>query len=123
MDSVPGKTVLVVENDLFFSSRIAGALKSMGLIPIVTSSESRIDETLAAGAPALAIVDMAAGPLDPLAVIAKLKSPGVPVPVIAFGEHTNGVALEEARRAGCEQVVTNGKLTASLKELVFSCLG
>jgi len=123
MDSGPGKTVLVVENDLFFSSRIAGTLKSMGLIPVVTSSESRIDEMLAAGPPALAIVDMAAGPLDPLTVVAKLKSPRVPVPVIAFCEHTNGAALEEARRAGCEQVVSNGKLAASLKELVLSCLG
>jgi CheY-like chemotaxis protein len=105
--------------DLFFATRIAETARQLGVsIVFATSGQAIVDK--ASGGPALVILDLAAAPLDPIGLIAKLKadSGARPARVIGFVNHERTDLIEQARQAGCDEVLTRGAFTKSLPDLL-----
>ncbi|MBK5188313.1 MAG: hypothetical protein JJD97_08695, partial [Gemmatimonadaceae bacterium] len=61
------RKLLVVMSDLLFRSKIDEVARRLGLELRVAKSPEQLERQLAAGEPALAIVDLEEGALDPFA--------------------------------------------------------
>jgi CheY-like chemotaxis protein len=117
------RTVVVADDDLFFSARISTSLASLGYRPVVV----RTPETLLAhlhDAPAAAILNLAAHRFDAAQAIraAKLDPATRTVPLRGFCGHQDAERQSAARAAGCDLVVTNGAISGGLKGLLRSLL-
>lgn len=101
--------VVVLNRDLMFGSRIAAALKALGLrgrfvrdLPGLTAAlgESGIE-------PLLVVVDMNAT-VDWDALAALIDARGPVVPFLGFGPHVDIAGRRAAKAAGMTRIVSNG---------------
>lgn len=105
-------TVLIVEDNLFWSARLRQSVLALGAHPEV-SPPAPVD---ADPAPAIAIVNLGGRRYSADAVIRSLKARGVRV--IGHAGHKETELLEIGRQAGCDDVVTNGSLTFHLPKIL-----
>lgn len=112
--------VLLIENDLFFSSKISGILAQIGFETIQVSQQSQALERLRDHQIALIILALSLDTMEPILLIQKLKeTPETSqIPMIAYAEHSQNELLQKAQDSGCEYVVTNRQIVQNLKELV-----
>ncbi|MDE3096447.1 MAG: hypothetical protein KGK07_10680 [Chloroflexota bacterium] len=101
--------------ELLFQSRIEAALRGRGLDVRVPASQAACLDALASGA-TLAVIDLQAQGLDARAIIGPAKRAGARV--LAFGRHTDAVALRAAREAGADLVVARSQLAEELPTLL-----
>ena len=71
---VGARKLLVVMSDLLFRSKIDEVARRLGLELRVAKSPEQLDRQLAAGEPALAIIDLEESSLDPFAAIAHVRA-------------------------------------------------
>jgi DNA-binding NtrC family response regulator len=102
--------VLLVATELMLRSRVEGALTRLACDVVVADTSQSADEELAAR-PSLLVVDLQSAP-QPLDLIQRAVSLGVPA--IAYGQHTKGNVLQQARRAGAVAAVTRSELLEQL---------
>lgn len=114
------KKVLVVENDLFFSSKMTDTLKQMGLKTVLSCNSKEITGLLKENQVGLIILDLSVDGINTLSLIQRLKNDNstARIPIIAFAEHTQKKLLEGAANAGCEIVVNNRQAVQNLENLV-----
>jgi len=113
--------VLVFDNDLFFSVRIADSLKQAGHAAQTVRTLADFERGLRTEpAPALAFVNTAARGLDWTAAIETARETGIPV--VAYGPHVEVETQQRAREAGAALVVANSKLAGDLPALVARAL-
>lgn len=124
MEAEENKKVLVIENDLFFSSKITATLKQIGLRSVLATQLAEINKFLKEQDVILVILDLSVDGMDTVTFVHKLKSSQstCSIPVIAFAEHSERELLQGAREAGCEIVVSNRGLVEDLKDLVEASL-
>lgn len=105
--------------DLFFAARIGETARQMGVAIEFASSGQAVLEK-AAGAASLVILDLGAAALDPIKLIAQLKAgPALEkARVVGFVNHERTDLIEQAREAGCDQVLTRGAFTKDLPALL-----
>jgi CheY-like chemotaxis protein len=105
--------------DLFFAARIGETARQLGVTIEFASSGAAVLEK-ASGAPSLVILDLGAAALDPIKLIAQLKADPGPdtVRVVGFVNHERTDLIEQAREAGCDQVLTRGAFTKDLPGLL-----
>ncbi len=117
------KKVLVIETDLFFTTKIGQTLKEMGLEYLTASSSAEVFQLLGKNQIVLVILDLCLEKMDTITLLEKLKSSDKTegIPVIGFGEHTDSI-LNRARTIGCEIVVSNRNFVEHLKDLVEASL-
>jgi len=106
-----------------FRSRVETTLRHMGLRPLTLRPADDPTAILAAGQPALAIVDLGMASDRWHAVVAAARACSPPLPVLAFGAHVDHAAHTAARAAGCDLVVANSRLARELPTLVERLLG
>ena len=110
--------------DLMFSSNIESTLARAGhsvrTVEDLTALEAALDE----GATALVILDLHAG-FDATDVVAIASGHALgpdaaraPVPVLAFGRHTEPALLRHARDAGCVEAVARSTFVEGMVGLV-----
>lgn len=118
------RTVLVVVDDLFFSSKIGETIRQLGGEPRFAAEADEIPDDPDWGPPAAIIVDLDLARTDPLELIAHLKGGEATgdVPMMAFGRHTRPEAFAHAREAGCERAVPRSEFVKRLPEFVESRL-
>ena len=116
-------TIVVADDDLLFSSRIATTLETLGFHPLVVRTLDAFVDALAA-APAAAILNLASGRLDAIGAIrrAKADAAGREVPLLGFCGHADIPRQTAARAAGCDLVANNGEIAGSLSRLLKSLL-
>lgn len=102
------KKIAVIDNNLFFSAKLRESLRNLGLEAEIVLPSQPLDETFAG-----AVINLSAKGLDAVRVTGALKKAG-PFPVIGFGRHTDEELLRQGREAGCDPVVTNGRLFSDL---------
>lgn len=115
MPTTTSKRVLAAIPDLFFGSKVTGAAAALGIrVQFASSRKALLDG--AASEPDLIIVDLDAKALDPFGSISEIlaRRQASHPPLIAFANHVHGAALERARQAGCDQVLTKGALASGL---------
>lgn len=114
------RRLLVVMSDLLFRSKIDEVARRVGLELRVAKSDEQLDRQLAAGAPALAIVDLEESTLDAFAAIARVRASAPGVPIIGFAGHGNVDAIRRAREGGATVLARSGftvQLPALLTEV------
>jgi DNA-binding NarL/FixJ family response regulator len=106
-------TVVVVADDLMWSSRLAEAVRRAGGTPVVLTSDTELAVALEAQdvgeTPSLsaAVVDMATRRLDPVRAIERVTA--ARLPVIAVAQHDDQVTRRRAMAAGASRVFSYNK--------------
>ncbi|PYV43396.1 MAG: hypothetical protein DMG06_10815 [Acidobacteria bacterium] len=106
------KEVVVLVDDLFFSSKIASTAHSCGVpVQFVKTKEALIE---------LIIVDLNGSTTQPLETIEALKSdPELrTMPVLAFLSHVQTELREKALSAGCNTVIPRSAFSHRLAEIL-----
>ena len=111
------RKLLLVMSDLLFRSKIDEVARRLGLELRVAKSPEQLDRQLAAGEPALSIVDLEEGALDSFAAIARIRTASPGTPVLGFAGHGNVEAIRRAREGGATVLARSG-FTAQLPELL-----
>ncbi len=105
--------VLIICGDLFFLTQLRAEAERAGATVVAEMQTSRGIEQARAGDFRWVIVDLEAAGLDVPALLAQLPQENRPQ-VVAFGPHVQVQRLEAARKAGCNQVVSRGRIASSL---------
>ncbi len=116
---------LLISQDLFFSSKVTGTARELGLTVESKGNLRKALSKVAEGQYGCLILDLAMPGVVVADVIAATKSlPDEDRPkVIAFCSHVHTARLEEARQAGCDDVMPRSKFSATLPELLKRSLG
>lgn len=108
---------LLVTRDLFFGSKVTSTANELGLrVELVDSAEKALDR-VSTGQCRLVIVDLALPGIALANLMSQLPHEDRPK-VIAFGAHVLTAALDEARAAGCDDVMPRSKFSATLPALL-----
>jgi hypothetical protein len=108
--------------DLLWASKIKGTADALAIPCRPARNREMIDARLADSPVKAVIVDLDAGEAA-AAVMARLRGPDADdrtrnLTVIAFGSHVEVGALQAARAAGADSVMTRGTLHASLPDVL-----
>jgi CheY-like chemotaxis protein len=108
--------VLALVDDLFFQAKMVETARQVGVALRVVASGDALVQAATAQAPALVLVDLNArqGALQGLTQLCAAGQ----TPVVAFLSHVQTDLAEQARAAGCEQVLPRSKFTADLAEIL-----
>jgi len=111
--------VVFLSSDLMFSSRLAGAAKTLGVEVQVVASPAALPQKLTEDCK-LVLVDLAMDKLDVPVVISAVRTGAPAAKVIAYGAHVDEAALGRAEQAGCDQVMSRGQFHKQYVELLKS---
>jgi DNA-binding response OmpR family regulator len=100
--------VLVLADDLIWSTRLAGHVRSAGATPESVHTAAAFASALAGPDVAGAIVDLTSRAYDGLAAIATARDAAVPV--LAVGQHDDHVLRRDALAVGADRVLAYRKL-------------
>ncbi len=119
--------MLVVADDLMWSTRIAEAVRRAGGRPVVLTTEAELavaleareveDQETIGGA----IVDLAGRRYDGASAIARLR--GARMPVLAVAQHDDQLTRRRALGAGASRVFSYGRFFSDGTRLVSGWLG
>ena len=110
-------TILLVIPDLIFGVRVADTARALGFTPVETSLAQL--PRAASGDVALVVIDMSQQDDWQAAIRALKADPATAhIPVLAYGPHVDVAASRAALAAGCDRLVTRGKLMAELPQLL-----
>jgi PleD family two-component response regulator len=115
MSKAEPRKVLAVVSDLFFTVRIGEAAKRAGLaIEFVRDADEVAEKALAQ--PTLIIFDLSFDAVDPLALIARLKSNEDTrrVSLLGYVSHIDGELKQKAQEAGCNTVLAKSAFSQNL---------
>ena len=105
--------ILLIQNNLFFSSRIENSVRALGYeIETLSNPQAARNPSEAT----LVIINLAARALDPLSRIQKLKEGGAII--VGYAGHKEALLLESARKAGCDFVVSNAMIHQDLPSIL-----
>lgn len=116
--TVPKRVVAAIP-DLFFSSKVSGTARQLGIDVRIANSRETALEYAVRGADLL-LIDLDASTLDGVGLVDELLSLKLPRPprLVAFASHVHSDLLEAARSAGCDQVLTRGALAANMPQVL-----
>ncbi|MBA2683563.1 MAG: hypothetical protein H0U66_03605 [Gemmatimonadaceae bacterium] len=114
---VGARKLLVIMSDLLFRSKIDEVARRVGLELRVAKSPAQLERQLAAGEPAIAIVDLEETTLDPFAAIASVRAAVPGVAILGFAGHGNVDAIRRAREGGAT-VLARSAFTIRLPTLL-----
>jgi CheY-like chemotaxis protein len=108
--------------DLIFSIKISTAAKRLGVDVYFERMRDRILPTIRDKQPSLVIFDLNSSRLDPMTVIAAIKTdPQLrAVKTLGYVAHVDSDAIAAARQAGIDQVLARSAFTAQLGEILQS---
>ena len=109
--------VVVLCDDLFFASQIDGTARQHGLPVRVVDSMEAVGQVVQIGGVSKLIVDLELRGLNVADLIAALPTEDRPS-VLGFGPHVKKDALDAARQAGFDEVVSRGSFSAHLREML-----
>jgi CheY-like chemotaxis protein len=112
-----GAVGLLLSQDLFFGSRITGTAEQLGMRIDTAAGLAQALDKLGQEHYRAIFIDLSVPSLSIAELIAAL--PHVDRPrVLAFGSHVHTALLEQARAAGCDEVLTRGRFSADLLEIL-----
>jgi CheY-like chemotaxis protein len=108
---------LLVTGDLIFSTKIAGTARALGIEMQVVSSAERARDRVRESKPRCIILDLGLSSLtqDTMSDIVRAAAGEN---VLAFGSHVDASRLQQARDAGCTDVMPRSRLSNELPALL-----
>lgn len=115
---IPRKVLSLLDN-LFFAAKINQAAARASVQTIYAKTPSQALELARAECPSQIIVDLDAAKCSPLEFITELKNdPDLQViPTLGFVSHINTDLQQQARKAGCDQVMARSAFDRNLASL------
>jgi CheY-like chemotaxis protein len=113
------KKILAVLEDLFFTVKINESAKRAGLgITFVKSELDALEQ--ARSSPALIILDLNFGGIEPLKLIQKLKADDQTrgISLLAYVSHVQGELKQQAQEAGCNMVLARSAFSQNLPQIL-----
>lgn len=115
--------VVLLSGDLMGASRIEGAARLAGVPYRMVGTVDAVFAACAAMPVSIVAIDLATAGIDVATLVEVLKQQPERVPtVIAYGPHVHEAALEAAKAAGCDQVVSRGQFMSQV-DAIFAQLG
>ena len=112
--------ILVVVDDLMFSSRISTAAKAAGVPIRFTRSPESLLAAARAEKPARVILDLNSARTRPLEIVAALKADSelAQIPLVGFVSHVDTATIEAARKAGVDRILARSAFVEQLPGLL-----
>ena len=112
--------IIAVLDDLFFTSKIKEAAKSLNSDLEFTKNTNGLIQKLKSEKPSLIIFDLNSKACNPLETIKELKSSSYlkDIPVLGYLSHVQTDLKDEADKAGCDLVLPRSKFSKDLKEII-----
>ena len=108
--------VVALMDDIFFQMKVAETAKHLGIeFKVATNADALLG--LLEPRPQLVIVDLNARN-QPIDAIVKLRAASKDIRVIAFLSHVQRELAEQARNAGCDEVMPRSSFTQNLAEIL-----
>jgi DNA-binding NarL/FixJ family response regulator len=109
--------VLAMVEDLFFQAKIIETARHLGLdLKICTTPDALLGEVSKA-IPNLVVVDLNARN-QPLEAVERLRSAAANVPLVGFLSHVQTKLADQARAAGCREVMPRSQFTKDLATIL-----
>src|SRR5689334_9614668 len=107
------KSIILVDDNLFFSTKVSSSLKQLGFVVEIEKSMENIRKRLSTQ-PEAVIINLSAISLDVMGIIKNLKNDAQTkhIPLVGFGGHKEREIFQAAREAGCDLVVTNNVISS-----------
>ncbi|HTC89387.1 MAG TPA: hypothetical protein VK686_13860 [Bryobacteraceae bacterium] len=114
------KKILAVVEDLLFTVKISDAAKRAGLDVEFVKSERDVIDKATHEKPLLVILDLNFTAVQPLKLIAKLKSDGEmkQISVIGYLSHVQGELKQQAQEAGANIVMARSAFSQNLPQIL-----
>ncbi len=119
MQKQANKKILAVVGDLLFTVKIGDAAKRAGLqVEFIKDDKTLLER--AAEKPALIILDLNTGLVNPIKLIGKLKSNAdtKQISVIAYVSHVQGELKQKAHETGCDMVMARSAFSQNLPQIL-----
>jgi DNA-binding NarL/FixJ family response regulator len=116
-EKLPHGPELLVTGDLIFSTKIVGTARAMGIDMQVAGSADAALERLRSLTPHCVIIDLGLASLSKENIGAIVQA-AASANVLAFGSHVDTERLQQARDAGCTDVMPRSKLSSELPALL-----
>jgi DNA-binding NarL/FixJ family response regulator len=108
--------VVALMDDIFFQMKVAETARHLGLeFKVATNADALLG--LLDPRPQLVIVDLNARN-QPIDAIVKLRAVAKDIRVVAFLSHVQRELAEQAKNAGCEEVMPRSAFTQNLAEIL-----
>jgi len=109
---------VLLTSDLIFSTKVTGTARALGLEIAVAADVERAAE-LCRGEPlGCVFIDLGIPDQEITSVVSRLHSAAGRVPTVAYGSHVDKARLDQARAAGCDEVLPRSKFSAELPDLL-----
>jgi DNA-binding response OmpR family regulator len=108
---------ILISRDLFFGSKVTGTAGQLGLRVELVDTVERATARAADEGCGLILFDLESPQASIRDLMRALDAKSRP-PVVAFGAHVHTQWLDEARDAGCDDVMPRSKFTATLPDLL-----
>jgi CheY-like chemotaxis protein len=114
--------IVCVLDDLLFSIKISTAAKAIGADVYFERTPGMAVARIKEKQPSLAIFDLNSAKLDPLGVIARLKSDPETrgIKTLGFVSHVHAETIAAAREAGIDEVLARSAFSDRLREILSS---
>lgn len=108
--------VVALMDDIFFQMKVAETAKHLGIeFKVATTTDALLG--LLEPCPQLVIVDLNARS-QPIDAIVKLRAAAKDIRVVAFLSHVQRELAEQAKNAGCDEVMPRSSFTQNLAEIL-----
>ena len=110
--------VLLICNDLIFSTKIFSTAKAVGVTVQGVRTLEALREKLAATPASMVIVDLNTTLLDPCAAVRAAKEQSAQAHVVAYLSHVQVELAAAAKEAGADTVLPRSAFSAKLPEIL-----
>jgi len=110
--------LVLVSSDLILGARIEGATQQCGLTMVTVGGQGPALEASGDDCRAV-IIDLRTPGINVAKLVEALRKQGdSSLPIVACGPHVHEQRLDEARRAGCDLVLTRGQLDREAESIL-----
>lgn len=114
--------IVLLIPDLFFSVRVADAARALGYQPREVANAEALLGAVREGAVGVVLDTQERSGWQDTVQTLKADPATAQVPILAFGSHVDVAASRAAVAAGCDRLVTRGKLSRELPDLLQSLM-
>ena len=112
---------IYLTSDLFFSSRVTSLAREHGWPLEMAASIDALRDKVADREIVLLIIDLGKFAAQVPELLAELGPGRTEMRVVAYGPHVNEAALETARQAGCDEVLSQGQFSQLAGQILQRC--
>lgn len=110
--------VLVLTEDLIFSSKIKAAASRCGTVVYMATDLNQLDQALREKTLHLAVVDLNSSKVSPLESVRAIRQALPQLPILGFCSHVQTELQQQALAAGCTRVLPRSIFARQLPDLL-----